>query len=141
MYRACKTFRFEAAHQLDQAFSKACTDTVHGHSYKVEVVVEANCLDGNLMVVDFGVISAMLKDTIAEWDHALILSGTLAREYAGTPNKKIITFPVSPTAEIMADLLYKAVDARLTDLNAPNGLRVHSVRVHETEGNWAECHR
>lgn len=141
MFAVCKTFRFEAAHQLDQAYSQACVDTVHGHSYRVEVEIESKCLDGNLMVLDFGALSSIMKPIMEEWDHALILSGKLAREYANTPNKKIITMPASPTAEVMADVLYEAMDEYFTNLHAPNGAAVRAVRVHETEGNWAEVRR
>ena len=138
MYRIVKVCRFEAAHQLDRAYSAACSDTVHGHSYKVEVSLVSVCLDGDLMVVDLGHIGLFLRAMLEGWDHALILSEKLAKEYRNTPNKKLVVLPASPTAEVMVREIYEALDEEVKKIPNENGLRLERVRVWETETGCAE---
>ena len=80
MYTIRKKYRVEYAHQLNHAYSKACSDTIHGHSGIVELFFESRELDGDEMVMDFGKISAMLKSVVMEYDHALIVPNSLSSD-------------------------------------------------------------
>ncbi|MBY0444649.1 MAG: 6-carboxytetrahydropterin synthase, partial [Burkholderiales bacterium] len=40
-----KLFKFENAHIVRNCSSERCRSSIHGHSYRVEVLLEANALD------------------------------------------------------------------------------------------------
>jgi len=125
MYRIRKKFKFEAAHRLSSGYSAECVDYIHGHSYIVELFIEAKELNADGMVVDFGYVKTVVKPLIDEWDHKLILeSGYLA----GTDDCLQVNF--NPTAENMAEYLY--------DKCHQYGITVSKIRVHETDSGYAE---
>lgn len=140
MYRIRKSFTFEAAHRLERAYSQDCKDNIHGHSYTVEVFLTAKCLNGDLMVLDFGALKEVLGQIRAQWDHALILPQALAKDAKGL-SKKLVIFPANPTAEVMAkmvfDTLVRVINPEESGRPA-NDLRLERVRVHETATGWAE---
>lgn len=138
MYKIGKTFRFEAAHQLDTAFTKECHESIHGHSYVVEVVICSDKLDKDGMVVDFGKLKGIIDATRAELDHSLILSSNRVQQYGNklvTYSKKVVYFQTNPTAEAMAEKMFHYFDGALCTFNGP---WVQSIRVHETATGWAE---
>jgi hypothetical protein len=53
-----KLFKFENAHIVRGCSTRSCAHSIHGHSYKVELLLEALALDHGQMVYDFG----LLKD-------------------------------------------------------------------------------
>ena len=53
-YSVCKTLTFEAAHRLLKDYSGKCSNN-HGHSWVVDIEVEAEQLDEKGMVVDFDI--------------------------------------------------------------------------------------
>jgi len=144
-FRVCKTIRFEAAHQLERAYSKACVESIHGHSYRVDVVLASRCLNPDLMVLDFGLISKALAQVVEEWDHALILPTSLLHNSELPDCHKVVEFPCNPTAEVMAAFIFGhvqkalAVEVEHGVMSKDNGVRVERVRVHETETSWAEA--
>ncbi len=138
MYRIRKMFKFEAAHQLDRAFSRACTDSIHGHSYVVEVFLTAERLDEDLMVTDFGRLGEVIAEVKREWDHALFLSPRRhGGEYANVVSK-IVELEDNPTAELMAKVLFDVFTRAVAEMGRHNNPRVERVRVHETATGWAE---
>ena len=143
-----KSITFEAAHQLETAFTAGCHECIHGHSYKVEILLTADLLNEDKMVLDFSELKP-IKDQIMEgWDHGLILHENKRAHIqplinAGVLKSSKVTFlNDNPTAETMArivftmvrDWLYRA-QSRGWDLR---GLRVYKVRIHETSTGWAE---
>jgi 6-pyruvoyltetrahydropterin/6-carboxytetrahydropterin synthase len=148
MYRICKTYRFEAAHQLEEAVTQECRDTIHGHSYVVEVFLACHMLDDCDMVLDFGVLSQIVKPMINEWDHALLLplrdsdSEGCWPSREGRKQKKVVFVEANPTAEWMAGNLYERISHALAHACGMDmmrrGLHVDRVRVHETVTGWAE---
>lgn len=146
MYRIRKSFTFEAAHQLEAAYTKACSDCIHGHSYTVEMFLQSVDLDAWHMVLDFGLLKTFKQLVMDEWDHGLILhenrrpfydplidAGQLKRE-------KVHYFRESPTAEVMARKLFLGLrDYLPKSTRTQQGLVVVTkVRVHETSTGWAE---
>lgn len=61
---------FEAAHNLREYHGKP--EPLHGHSWKVEVFVSAEQLDGEGMVADFLDLQAALAPVIKPFEHAYI---------------------------------------------------------------------
>ena len=137
-YTIRKKFKFEAAHQLFAAFSKDCYETIHGHSYVVEVFFSMDVLDTTGMVMDFGQMNVPVKEIINRWDHALIMPIMFPQDYLVALkrfNKKLVVVNWNPTAERMAaHLLHEIRDA------FPRcRISVIKVRVHETETGYAEA--
>jgi len=126
MYRIGKTFKFEAAHFLPNADSECCRN-IHGHSYKVEVVLQSEELI-NDMVLDFCHLSRWWETIHEKWDHAIIV-----KESSPTAKNKTVVLGVHPTAEHMARHLWYAARNHL----GPS-VWVESVKVWETETSWAE---
>jgi len=133
MYTIRKQFKFELAHQLDEAYSKCCKNTIHGHSYICEVFFSAEKLDDTGMVIDFGKIKNVIGSYMDSWDHALVIPDTMRGYYLESlreNNENLKIVPYNPTAENMAEDIYKSIKA----MNLP----VSKVRLHETTTGWAE---
>ena len=71
-YRICKTFEIESGHMLSKHPDKCRFP--HGHTRKVEFVLEADGLDRNDMVCDFKVIKDLMNDFLEGYDHALCMN-------------------------------------------------------------------
>jgi 6-pyruvoyltetrahydropterin/6-carboxytetrahydropterin synthase len=58
---------FAAAHNL-RNFRGKC-ENLHGHNWKVEVVIRGRKLDGSDVLVDFGEVKAVTRELLGELDH------------------------------------------------------------------------
>jgi len=125
MYRIRKKFKFEAAHRLTSAYSKECTDSIHGHSYIVEIFIESKILNEDGMVIDFKKLKEKIKPLIDLWDHKVILHTKDTEKL-----KNCCVVPFNPTAENMAKTIYVACFRA--------GITVSKVRIHETDSGYAE---
>jgi len=136
MYRIRKQFKFECAHRLAEAYSKCCTDSIHGHSYIVEIFVISEILDPTNMVVDFGELKDIIGPQIDAWDHAVIMPANYiegSKDLALLGNS-VVVVEENPTAEWMAKKIFDVVKQGLEGKN----VRVEKARVHETVTGWAE---
>lgn len=140
--RVCKIFHLEMAHQLlPGCESFACSDSIHGHSYKIEVTLTSDCLDSNGMVVDFAVLKALFhKAVFREYDHALVLPAFLAENVG---RARCIVSEFNPTAEVLASVWFEELERGLVEGRVVvdqhlRNLHIESVKVWETESAWAE---
>lgn len=147
MYRICKSLEIENGHMLSKHPDKCRFP--HGHTRKVEFVLEAETLDKNDMVCDFKIV----KDAVGEWldtfDHAMCMNTTDSayREFKARYGERVIGFEnEDPTTEVMAKTIFDHAVAALAAyaargdaryLLAP-GVRLVRVRVWETSSSWAE---
>lgn len=136
-YRVRKMFRFEAAHILATAHSRACTACVHGHSYRVELFLVSRKLNKDGMVVDFGLLKEKCRAVFDRWDHALFLPRHIRLSMEVPDTGKVLRIMGNPTAERMARELFERLSADLRETLGKK-IRVERVRVHETETGWAE---
>lgn len=142
MYRIRKLFKFESAHVLTEAFSTECK-RCHGHSYKLEVIISAEELNPDGMVIDFKKLKNIVQERIInDIDHKLALD---ISNYIHTdtnlpfPDDCIYPMEQNPTAENMASHFY---DQIYQDIKREvQGFRSLFVRVHETNTGWAEYGR
>jgi len=141
-----KLFRFEGAHIVRNCSSDRCKKSIHGHSYTVEILLEANKLDKGCMVYDFGLFKGTIKDFVDSFDHAYSMWDKETPEYQNFINKhsdRVVTMPISPSAEGYALLIAYVVDKILSNTVLKNGedvnLRVHKVIVAETITGFAEA--
>lgn len=142
-----KLFGFESAHIVRNCSSDRCRRSLHGHSYKIEILLEAQALDHGQMVYDFGLMKNELKTLIDSFDHAVTFWDADDPAYLDSCRQwsaRWVSLPVSPSAEqfsrvffLLADLVLKQTDTQ----NGEQDVRVHSVIAHETATGYAQCFR
>ncbi len=84
---------------------------LHGHTYKVELIVEGANKDG--MVVDFSDLRNCLRDALSKYDH-----------------KSLKDFLSYPSVENICEMLQMSIRDQLSF--------PFTLRVWEGEGKWAE---
>lgn len=142
-----KLFRFESAHLVRACSTRRCSHSIHGHSYRVELLLEASAFDRGQMVYDFGLLKHGPRTLIDAFDHAVALWAGDDPEYIAACQRfseRWIRLPVSPSAEQFSRLFFVLVDRLLELTEMTNGeadVRLHSVIVHETETGYAQCFR
>lgn len=115
----CKSFTFDAAHQILRHRGKC--KNLHGHTYKVELfltgpIKEDPSRPDDGMVVDFDEVTEVYKRLVhARLDHQFL---------------NAVIPDLVPTAENIAYWIYSELKEELPSLEA--------VRVWETPTSWAE---
>ena len=104
-----KTFGFEAAHRLPRVPAGHKCGRLHGHSYKVDIIVTGDVNPETGMVIDFAEITRAWEPLHSVLDHYYL------NEIEGLEN---------PTSEILAEWIYHRLKPTLPCLTA--------VYVHET---------
>ena len=109
-----KKMQFHAAHQLHMDYESKCHN-LHGHSWLVEVWINADELNRNSMVIDF----SHIKEVVMQFDHRLI--------------NEILE---EPTAEAIVEYILLELASKLDSDNES----WHSIktRVWETDTAYAE---
>ena len=85
--------------------------TLHGHTYKIEVIIEGENKSG--MIMDFADLKQSLREILSQFDHKLFND-----------------FLEYPSIENICELMKKKLDERL---QFP-----FTLRVWEGQGKWAE---
>ncbi len=140
-----KLFKFENAHIVRGCSTVKCRKSIHGHSYKVELLFESNFLDNGQMVYDFGLMKQNMKDLVESFDHAISLWSGDDKEYLKTMKKhsaRWVELPVSPSAEQFSRVIFIMIDKLLSLTSKVNGeseVKLYSVIVHETDTGYAQC--
>lgn len=104
-----KSFNFEAAHDLPTFPEGHKCRRLHGHSFRIEVVVAGEVDPAKGYLVDYGEIKAAAKPLIEQLDHYYL------NEIPGLEN---------PTSEVLAQWLWERLAPKLPLLTA--------IVVHET---------
>jgi len=145
--RICKTIEIESGHMLTH-HPDMCRFP-HGHSRKVEIVIEADELDVGGMVCDFKIVKDAVGEFLETFDHALCVNtqdpmfATLSVAYGD----RIIPFTdTEPTTEVLAKTFFDGIARGLaayaqrtdTRYKLRTNVRLAKVRVWETSSSWAE---
>jgi 6-pyruvoyltetrahydropterin/6-carboxytetrahydropterin synthase len=139
-----KLFKFENAHIVRGCSTQRCSENIHGHSYKVEVLLESNYLDNGQMVYDFGLMKQTIKELMEAFDHSITLWSGDDVTYVSDMKKhsaRWVELPVSPSAEQFSRVIYLLVERVLLCTGMINGereVKLHSIIVHETETGYAQ---
>ena len=139
-----KLFKFENAHVVRNCTSDRCKRSIHGHSYKVELLLKASKLDHGQMVYDFGLLKGVIKDLIDSFDHAICFWEKDDSQYIDacqTFSARWISLPVSPSAEQFSRIFFYLAQQVLQSTVTQNGegdVEVYSVIVHETDTGYAQ---
>jgi 6-pyruvoyltetrahydropterin/6-carboxytetrahydropterin synthase len=142
-----KLFKFENAHIVRNCSSERCRSSIHGHSYRVEILLEAHALDHGQMVYDFGLMKGTIRDVVDAFDHAVCFWDKDDAEYIRLCKQfssRWIAMPVSPSAEQFARMFFVIIDALLQQTVMANGeadIKLHSVIAHETDTGYAQAFR
>jgi 6-pyruvoyltetrahydropterin/6-carboxytetrahydropterin synthase len=146
-YRICKTLEIENGHMLTHHPDKCRFP--HGHSRKVEIILEADEVDAHGMVCDFKVVKDAIGDYLEDFDHALCVNTqdpmfeTLKKAYGD----RVIAFQdTEPTTEVLAKVFFNAIQQGLKDYakrtdtryKLRDSVRLVRIRVWETSSAWAE---
>lgn len=110
-----KTFDFEAAHWLPTFPDGHKCRRMHGHSFRIDIVVEGQVPADKGYLIDYGDIKKAITPVQDQLDHYVL------NDIAGLEN---------PTAEMLAKWVYDRLKPSLPLLAA--------VRVHETCTSEAE---
>jgi 6-pyruvoyltetrahydropterin/6-carboxytetrahydropterin synthase len=114
MYELKVITRFAAAHRLAMVGVKC--ENMHGHNWKIEVVLEGDRLNDAGVLMDFGEVKAHLRDIIGRLDHQFLNELPI---FAGRqPSSERI-------AAFVADQLQRAIGAP--------GIRVRRVSAWESD--------
>ena len=114
LWRLTVRGEFASAHALRHYQGKC--ESLHGHNYGVEMVVEGETLTADTeLVVDFSVLKKELRAELALIDHVNL------NEYAPFDS-------INPSSENLARYLYRQMKDRLKDMP----VRLYSMTVAET---------
>jgi 6-pyruvoyltetrahydropterin/6-carboxytetrahydropterin synthase len=142
-----KQFKFENAHVVRNCSTRRCALSLHGHSYRVELLLTAARLDNAGMILDFGLLKGAIKELIDSWDHAACFWDRDDPEYIAfikRHSERWVSMPVNPSAEQFSRVFFVMVDAVLAATefnNGEDGVALDSVIVHETDSGYAQCWR
>ncbi len=102
-FELAKTFRFESAHRLPHVPEGHKCGRLHGHSFRVEVVVAGEMGADTGWVLDYGDVSDVVRPVIDQLDHRYL------NEIAGLDN---------PTSEVLCAWLWQRLAPGLPSLSA-----------------------
>jgi 6-pyruvoyltetrahydropterin/6-carboxytetrahydropterin synthase len=140
-----KLFKFENAHVVRGCSSVKCRSSLHGHSYKVELLFSSNFLDKGQMVYDFGLMKQNMKALVESFDHAIAIWDGDDEKYIQDMmhhSQRWVLLPVSPSAEQFSRIIFVMIDKLLRLTSSVNGEKevyLHSVIVHETDTGYAQA--
>ncbi|MBW2392064.1 MAG: 6-carboxytetrahydropterin synthase QueD [Syntrophobacteria bacterium] len=114
MYELKIITEFSAAHNL-RNFRGKC-EALHGHNWKVEVVVSGEELDGSGVVLDFAEVKAATSEVMSEIDHRYL-------------NELPFFIEHNPSSENIARYIFERLQEKITD----ERVRVQRVTAWESQ--------
>ena len=115
-----KVFRFDAAHRC-LGFTNKKEETLHGHTWRLRVVIEARRdLDPMKTIFDTNELARIVKPLLERFDHSCILwsADPICESLAATCRSvgiddKLILVDFNPTIEGLAEHIFKIIRAEL----------------------------
>jgi 6-pyruvoyltetrahydropterin/6-carboxytetrahydropterin synthase len=116
MFEVAVEQSFASAHAL-RNYKGRC-ENVHGHNWKVRVVIEGEKLDATGMLVDFLDVKSFMGEILDRIDHQFL--------------NEIPPFDrINPSAENIAEYFYQQLTGKFTETPVP--VRIREVKIWETE--------
>jgi 6-pyruvoyltetrahydropterin/6-carboxytetrahydropterin synthase len=116
MYKIKVQSHFSSAHNL-KGYKGKCEE-LHGHNWRVEIVVISEDLDDTGMVMDFKALKDLLRETLGGLDHKYLNDVSYFKD-------------VNPTSENIAKYIYEDILRKKPDL------KLAEVTVYETDTSSA----
>ena len=142
-----RRLEFDAGHRIPD--HKSQCRHLHGHRYAIEITLAGEIIrrDGDAadgMVMDFSDVKTLANRHLVDaWDHAfLVYAGDTAvvQFLQSLPDHKTVLLDCIPTAENLAQLAFRILDAVYQDTYG-NHLHLQQVRLYETPNCWADAVR
>ena len=118
MFRLKVIDYFSAAHNLINYKGKC--EELHGHNWKIEIIVEGKKLDKAGMLIDFKILKKFLKEILEVLDHKYL-------------NELDFFKDKSPSSENIAKFIYENMNDKLNDFN----IKLAEVRCWESINSCA----
>lgn len=141
-----KLFKVENAHVVRNCSTSKCSESIHGHSVKIELVLEGSKLDDAGMLYDFGLLKeGPIGDFIDSLDHCYLLCSKDNKDFRNmikNNSSRWIEFPFNPTAECMAIFIHVFVNKILDHIIPSNNegpIHCSQVIYHETDTGYAKA--
>lgn len=115
MYEVIVRNYFSAAHQL-RDFQGIC-ENLHGHNWKIEVIVNSQVLDQIGVVVDFQIVEDKTKEILDVFDHQVL-------------NNIAVFQDINPSAENIARFCFEELKQKLSSYT---NIQVKKVTIWETD--------
>ena len=127
-----KDFWFSMGHTLHEHQGKCAN--LHGHNYKLQVVVESDSLNQLQMVMDFSDLKEIVSGVIADhYDHRFLIAEFDPRaETLKQIDSTVVVVPYNPTAEMVAQAIKTSIGVNL------HTARLFKIVLWETESSYAE---
>ena len=146
VYRICRSFTVESGHMLSKHPEKCRFP--HGHTRRIEVVVSAQKLNKNEMVVDFKALKNAVEPFVEMFDHSMAINSNdplLPELQTRYPDGIVVYEDLDPTTEVIAKDIFDFI-AELFEKGWSNDkykipagkITLERVRVWETPQSWAE---
>ena len=126
-----KMFKFENAHIVRFCSSKRCKTSIHGHSYRAEILLESMKRNIGCIIDSFDHCTTIFRDDNEEYKNDL-------KKHSA----RWIEIPLNPSAEQFCRIFFVMIDRLLKTTQMQNGereVKLHSVIVHETDTGYAQC--
>ena len=107
---------FSAGHAL-RGYKGKC-ENPHGHNYRVKITLQGPELDSVGLLYDFVHLKKVVNSVIASLDHKML-------------NDQAPFDRINPSAENIAKYFYEETAKQM--LNTPNGARISSITIWETD--------
>lgn len=130
-YTLQKRFTCPIGHRLSKNLD-LCKN-IHGHAFTFIVSIKSNYLNNEDMVMDFTDLKKIVNKHINKLDHGLMLNRNdpFFKELS-LCSEKVTIFDGDPTAESLAEYLYKEIEK---DLEVEPFIKMDFVRVFENENS------
>lgn len=138
-----RLYTFEAAHVVRDCVSKRCKYSIHGHSYKLEIILSAAGLDNAQMIYDFGLMKREIAAIIDSFDHSTIIYSGDDESYKNSIkscSQRWVELPFNASCEQISRVIFAFVNAILkqtTMQNGENSVFLDSIKLNETAKGWA----
>jgi 6-pyruvoyltetrahydropterin/6-carboxytetrahydropterin synthase len=116
MFEVAVEQSFASAHAL-RNYKGRC-ENVHGHNWRVRVVIEGEKLDATGMLVDFLDVKSFMGEILDRIDHQFL------NEIPPFDN-------INPSAENIAEYFYQQLTGKFAETPVP--VRIREVKIWETE--------
>ncbi len=118
MYKIKVISYFSAAHLLRDYKGKC--ESLHGHNWKVEIVVSGEKLNSSGMIIDFGQLKKMTNNVLSKLDHKHLNEIEYFKKH-------------NPSSEEIACYIFRNLKAEVS----ANGCSLSEVRVWENKDSCA----
>lgn len=142
--KVTKEVTFDSAHMLSNYQGKC--ENLHGHTYKLQVTVEAPLQDkGNEtgMVMDFNTLKKAIDFVTDSFDHAIIFSDIAYRGEAENAlldwaDKYAMNYVIIPAGKSTSECIATAIRAKIVYALPIVEMEDITVRIWETPTSFAE---